>query len=491
MLKFFNSLPFFQERTGRQGLSNYETFLRQFPEYNSTKNLDAIRIRDFARLDEQIHTYLDFTGGHLVPQSLLDAHHRFLSNSILGNPHSINPSSALSQKHIQATRNKVLSFFNAGDDYECIFTQNASAAIKIIGECYPFEDNGQLLMTFDNHNSINGLREFARAKAAPFAYSPLNDELRINNSDLKEKLATITGQHKLFAFPAQSNVSGVKHNLEWIEEAQSLGWDVLLDAAAFVPSERLDLLQHQPEFVSLSFYKMFGYPTGLGALLVKKSAYAKLAKPSFAGGTITIVSVQGDGHHLEKGPARFEEGTLNYINIPAIKMGLEYLEAMDMEKVKARVNSLTAWLLQQLRNLRHRNGQRLVTIYGPQDTQSRGGTIAMNFFDQQGRMYDFIDIEKAAYKENISLRTGCFCNPGIDETNHQLKAGKLQDYFQQTGEKDYFDLIQFIDQKRGAVRVSLGYMSNFEDVERFLKFCRSFLSWKKSNQFNRSQTTLT
>ena len=105
-------------------------------------------------------------------------------------------------------------------------------------------------------------------------------------------------------------------------------------------------------------------------------------------------------------------------------------------------------------------------------------------------MYDFIDIEKAAYKENISLRTGCFCNPGIDETNHQLKAGKLQDYFQQTGEKDYFDLIHFIDQKRGAVRVSLGYISNFEDVERFLKFCRSFLSWKKSNQFSRSQTTL-
>ena len=63
--------------------------------------------------------------------------------------------------------------------------------------------------------------------------------------------------------------------------------------AAFVPTNRLDLHRWKPDFVPLSFYKMFGYPTGAGALLARKSALAKLRRPWYAGGTITIASVQG------------------------------------------------------------------------------------------------------------------------------------------------------------------------------------------------------
>ena len=46
-------------------------------------------------------------------------------------------------------------------------------------------------------------------------------------------------------------------------------WKVLLDAAAFVPTQPLDLRQYPADFVTISFYKIFGYPTGLGALLVR------------------------------------------------------------------------------------------------------------------------------------------------------------------------------------------------------------------------------
>jgi len=68
------------------------------------------------------------------------------------------------------------------------------------------------------------------------------------------------------------------------------GWDVLLDAEAFVPTNHLDLTAIQPDFVSVSFYKMFGYPAGVGALLVRRSALAKLKRPWFAGGTIGEVT---------------------------------------------------------------------------------------------------------------------------------------------------------------------------------------------------------
>lgn len=481
MLKFSNIFPFLERRVSEENGPSFQGFLKAYPAYNDTMFLDDLRQKDFSKLDKQQHTYLDYTGGHLFGESQIQKHHEFLKQTILGNPHSINPSSALAESHIQATRKKVLEYFNASDQYICIFTSNASAALKVVGECYPFSSEGQLLMTFDNHNSVNGIREFARAKGCPFTYSPLDAELRIDKNRLEEHLEKLKGRDKLLAFPAQSNVSGVKHDLNWINIAQEKGWDVLLDAAAYVPSDILDLQVYQPEFVTISFYKMFGYPTGLGALLVRRSAFEKLNKPSFAGGTITIVSVQGDGYYLEKEAARFEEGTVNYLEIPAIKTGLEYIEDIGISNIKTRVSCLTQLLLEELQKLRHHNGKRLIQIYGPKNGDSRGGTVAMNFFDERGILHDFQAVEQAAFEKNISLRTGCFCNPGIDETNHGLNAQKLKDYFKQHGEKDYFDLIGFIGQKRGAVRVSVGYITNFGDINRFLEFCKTLLNKKAAN----------
>lgn len=66
--------------------------------YDETKMLDTVRAQDFPLLDQQDHVYLDYTGGCLVPLSLLRQHHELLSNTLLGNPHSKNPSSLASSE---------------------------------------------------------------------------------------------------------------------------------------------------------------------------------------------------------------------------------------------------------------------------------------------------------------------------------------------------------------------------------------------------------
>jgi hypothetical protein len=43
-----------------------------------------------------------------------------------------------------------------------------------------------------------------------------------------------------------------------------------LDAAAFAPTHPLDLTAVPADFVCISFYKLFGWPTGIGALVVRK-----------------------------------------------------------------------------------------------------------------------------------------------------------------------------------------------------------------------------
>ena len=248
-----------------------------------------------------------------------------------------------------------------------MFTANATQALKLVGESYPFERGSEYLLTFDNHNSVNGIREFARAKHATTTYVPiLLPEMRVNDDELVHHLERARpGSHELFAYPAQSNFSGVQHPLDWIEMAHRHGWDVLLDAASFTPTNRLDLCRWQPDFVVQSFYKIFGYPTGVGCLLARKAALEKLRRPWFAGGTITVASVQGDKHYAAEGEAAFEEGTPNYLALPAVEMGLEYINSIDLDVIHERVSCLTGWLIDRLWPSNIRNGAALARILRP------------------------------------------------------------------------------------------------------------------------------
>src|SRR4051794_14555615 len=291
--------------------------LEGFPEYASTSRLDELRRTEYSRLDAQKHVYLDYTGGGVYADSQVSAHAELITGRILGNPHSVSLASLDATTFVESARRAVLDFFRAAGDYTAIFTLNASGALKHVGESFPFAEGSRFLPTFDNHNSVNGIREFASARGATFDYVPLTvPDLRLDRPRLDALLAAADRSvPNLFAFPAQSNFSGVQHPLDLVDDAQRAGWSVLLDAAAFVPTNRLDLSVVKPDFVTVSFYKMFGYPTGVGCLLVRNSALPGLRRPWFAGGTVNFATVQGRAHILSAGEAGFEDGTLNYLSI--------------------------------------------------------------------------------------------------------------------------------------------------------------------------------
>lgn len=458
------------------------SFLKANPAYPATDMLDRLRLAEYARLDVNRQVYLDYTGGGLYAESQISRHHRLLSEHVFGNPHSTNPASLASTELVEHAREYILRFFNADpDEYVAVFTANASGALKIVGESYPFNSNSRYLLTFDNHNSVNGIREFAHARGSNVTYIPVAlPDMRVDESFLIEQLARHRKDgHHLFAFPAQSNFSGVQHPLEWIELAHEHGWDVLLDAAAFVPTNQLDLSSVKPDFVPVSFYKMFGYPTGLGALLARKSALEKLRRPWFAGGTITVASVQGDKYYLADGPAAFEDGTLDYLNIPAIEIGLKHIESIGYETIHERVRMLTGWLLENLSAMKHSTGAPLVRIYGPTAAEGRGGAITVNFFDKDGSPLDHRFIESEANKAGISLRTGCFCNPGAGEVALGISRVELDVCFTRPGHEARLSIDDFrrcIDGKSsGAVRISVGMVTNFRDVQSALEFARGLL----------------
>jgi selenocysteine lyase/cysteine desulfurase len=437
-----------------------------------------LRAREFGRLDAGEHAYLDYTGSALYPESLVTEHADALRRSVLGNPHSESPASRASTALVHAARERVLRFFDADPgEYTVCFTANTSAAIHLVASAYPFGADAPFILAADDHNSVNGVREYAERAGAPVHYLPLDDELRLH--DPASRLAVLRRGHVgagLVAFPAQSNFSGVQHPLSLVERARSLGYTVLLDAAAYVPTSPLSLRRAPADFVACSFYKMFGYPTGVGALIARREALARLRRPWFAGGTVEFASVQLGSHLLRADADGFEDGTVSFLDFDAVIRGLDFLDGIGMSRIRRHVASLTSQLVARLRALTHDDGSPMIRVYGPRDRYDCGGTVAFNVLDARGEAVSYEIVEEHARRAGVSVRGGCFCNPGASEAAFGFDPERTAACIAET-RRIGWNLGEFARRMRacggahaiGAVRASLGIASNECDVSRLIE----------------------
>ena len=438
---------------------------------------EDLRAREFGRLDEGGHVYLDYTGSGLYAECQRRHHDDFLEHHVLGNPHSENPASAAATRLMEDGRRDVLDFFGADPDvYTVVFTANASAALKLVGEAFPFDERSRFTLLEDNHNSVQGIRIFAESKGAETTFLPLDEELRL---DPDVEIPPAGEGPSLFAFPGQSNFSGVKHPLSLARRASESGYAVLLDAAAYAPTSKLDLGRTPADFVAISFYKMFGFPTGLGALIARRDALARLQRPWFAGGTVEYVSVQGRAHRLRADAESFEDGTPNFLGIAAISRGLAFLNEVRMERVHQHVREMTRRLLEILADRCHAEGRPAVRVYGPASIEARGGTVAFNVQDASGHVVPFGEVERAASEVGISLRGGCFCNPGAAERALAIPKEASMRCFESIphGHFSLRDLAECLGPETavGALRVSVGIPTTHADLDRLESFLRDFL----------------
>jgi len=417
----------------------------------------GLRATEFARLDKTDTAYLDYTGAALYPASLVRREMRRLQASVRGNPHADSGPSAASTAATERARALTLEFTGADPAvYDVVFTANASSAIRILAEAFPFDRNSRLVLTADNHNSVNGLAWPARRAKARVALVPLAADLR--GHDPAPALVRAPGP-SLFAFPAQSNFSGVRHPLEWVALAQARGYRVLLDAASFAPGARLDLRVAPADFVALSYYKIFGYPTGVGALIARRDALMELRRRYFGGGTVDHVSMPHRLAQRKEGAAGFEDGTVSFLAMDAVGAGLRWMSRLGMDAVGRHAASMTERLLE---GLRRAGGA--VDIYGPGSAVARGGTVAFNV-RRDGRIVPYEAVEAAARDFGVAIRGGCFCNPGAAAQALGFDPARTRHCL-----RDGFNLARFRDcmdgRPVGALRASVGLATNETDIAR-------------------------
>lgn len=435
------------------------------------------RERELSRVVRAGVTYLDYTGAALYPESLVRADLARLGTQVLGNPHSAHGPSRDSSEDIDASRRALLAFLHASpDEYVVVLTPNATGACRLVGEAFPFRHGSTLALAADNHNSVNGIREYARAVGASIATIGLDDELRLASPESVLDIAPRAPS--LFAYAAQSNFSGVRHPLSLIREAHRRVWRVLLDAASFLPGADLRLDEVRPDFVALSLYKMAGYPNGVGALIARRDALAELRRPWFAGGTVQWVSVQHGRHRFATAEAAFEDGTLPFLSAGAVAPALRALLDADRDRLSRQLARLTSETLAALTGFTHRTGAALVAVHGPPTTESRGATIALSLRDPCGRVIPYWLVEARARAAGIAVRGGCFCNPGCAEAAFGFPDAETHRCLEALG--DDFTIPRFAgclgDQVPvGAIRISFGLGSVRADVERVLEFLERYL----------------
>ncbi|XP_048859745.1 molybdenum cofactor sulfurase-like isoform X2 [Brienomyrus brachyistius] len=463
--------------------SRFESFKESWDHYGYGGDFEGMVLAEFSRIKGM--TYLDHAGTTLFPESQIKGFFQDLCGSVYGNPHSHNPSSRLTHDTVEHVRYRILQHFNTSpEDYTVVFTAGCTAAIKLVAESFPWTPASSFCYLTDNHTSVVGIRGLTSPIGV--ASIPIRPEEVEGRASERTYLKAGDSQvPHLFCYPAQSNFSGKKYPLWHVKGIRSRElypsctregqWFVLLDASNLVGCSPLDLQECPADFLPVSFYKIFGFPTGLGALIIRNECSHMLKKTYFGGGTAAAY-LAGEDYYVPRvnTDGRFEDGTISFLDIIAVNHGFEALHRLTggIERIQLHTFGLARHTYMMLSCLQHNNGQPAARLYCDteyQDPSTQGPLLNFNLLDAHGAIVGYSKVQKLASLFNIQLRTGCFCNTGacqhyLGMSDQQVKANL------QAGHVCGDDVDMIDGLPTGSVRVSFGYMSTFGDFQQLLRF---------------------
>uniref|UniRef100_M8CED3 Molybdenum cofactor sulfurase n=1 Tax=Aegilops tauschii TaxID=37682 RepID=M8CED3_AEGTA len=461
-----------------------EEFLEQFGgDYGypgAPRGVDQMRVADFQRLQGTV--YLDHAGAALYSEQQMADVVKDLTSNVYGNPRILG-------SHYQETLFYFLLSIYA-------LSKGATALAVDIEEDKGLEKK-------------HGSPSSDLFKISRHSNQRRGGDVLSQNCQNGSLSAVSENNWNLFAFPSECNFSGQKFNLnlvKLIKEGNLVGlpsqqqqgqWMVLIDAAKGCATEPPNLDVYPADFVVCSFYKIFGYPTGLGALIVKNEAASLLNKTYFSGGTVAASIADIDFVQKRKSIEQvLEDGTISFLSIASLQHGFKIIEMLTTSAIALHTSSLATYVRKKMLYMKHRNKKNVCIIYGQEASKvadlKTSPTITFNLKREDGTWFGYREVEKLASLSGIHLRTGCFCNPGACAKYLGLSHSDLVSNFE-AGHVCWDDNDVIKGKPTGAVRISFGYISTYQDAEEFLKFLQSSFVSKpiaSSNGHTLSMNTL-
>jgi molybdenum cofactor sulfurtransferase len=409
-------------------------------------------------------TYLDYTGAGVYPDQVIDQYREvFTSRFPYAEPSN---SSLSSDKIVKKARRDLLDFLGTDEEhYSVIFLASATQALKLVGENFPWTKKSRFFYTRYNHNSVLGIRKYAISHGAQFNATRSYESLLAIARNM-----TTPGVFKhLLAMPLQDNFAGTKPSKEIMHEISHINgsFAIIADAAAYLPTNKLNLTEYPFHAVVMSFYKIFGFPN-YGALVVRNDFAKHLVKTYYTSNSAEFTQCENDDAKILDFPLGLEDDVVVPENAYALSLGISFLENIGMDNINAHVAKLTKKLYNGLAEMHS-------LIYGNhhlQDESLQGGIVSFNLLHSDGQFYGYASVVEDLSNSGFHLRGGCHCNPGACFNATGLREQEVKAYFdKKTTCGDKYDVIDGIP--LGAVRASLGWASTEKDVDDFLEYIRN------------------
>ena len=364
-----------------------------------TLDVEAIR-KDFPILARTFGgkplVYLDSGATSQKPEQVIEAESRFYREHNANAHRGIYTLGEEATEAYEGARARIARFFGVDDPARLVFTRGTTESINLVAYGWAREYLGagdEILITeMEHHSNIVPWQLVVQATGATLRYIGLTDDGSLDLSNLGELLNERT---RILGVTAMSNALGTITPLkQLVDAAHAVGAIVVVDAAQAAPHMPLDADALDVDFLAFSGHKMLG-PTASGGLLAKREHLDRL-QPMFGGGDM-IREVFFDHSTWNDVPYRFEAGTMQVAQQVGLAAACDYLDALGMDAVRAHEVELTRYALDRLLEAG-------CVVYGPKDTEIRGGTVSFAYRDVHPH-----DLATILNEEGVAIRAGHHC----------------------------------------------------------------------------------
>ena len=365
--------------------------------------LDVAAVKaQFPLLKRQINgqpiVYLDSANSTQKPQCVLDAMSHFMATSYAPVNRSAYHLAAEANDAYEGARAKTARLINAAHDHEIIFTKNATEALNVViqswGRANLKQGDVVVLTHMEHHANIVPWHMLVAELGIQLRWVGLTEDGLLDLSNLTELLDGA----KVFSFTAMSNVLGTINPVRQLTDAaHAAGALAFVDACQSVPHMPTDVHQLGADFAFFSSHKLCG-PTGIGILWGREALLD--AMPPFLGGGNMIADVRLDGFTTAPLPAKFEAGTPPIIEAVGLGAAIDFLTGLGLANIRRHEIDLTTTMLNRLTS--HFGDD--ISIYGPTNTEIRGGVVSFAMKDVHPH-----DISQVLDETNVCIRAGHHC----------------------------------------------------------------------------------
>lgn len=373
-------------------------------------SMDAIRA-DFPILGESVHghplVYLDNASSSQKTRTVIEATDRFYRTQNSNIHRGVHHLSQVATVEYELAREKVRDFLQAKETREIVFTKGCTEAINLVasGLAQDLLKPGDeiLLTTMEHHSNIVPWQMAAEKTGAVVRPIPITDSGEVDLAAYRDMLSAKT---KVVAVVHVSNSLGTVNPVkQMVQMARSVGALTLVDGAQAGSHLRIDVVDLDCDFYTLSCHKMFA-PTGVGVLFGKSDRLEAL--PAYQGGGDMIRTVRFSGTTYAPVPAKFEAGTPNIAGVIGLGAAIDYLRNFgDRVSPEGGLDAAFSWIGEHERKLTHHAHEALNEIEGLTITgtaPNKAGVVAFTLAAAHPH-----DIGTVLDQQGIAIRTGHHC----------------------------------------------------------------------------------